>query len=919
MSMRMLLRILLATACCVVFHATVTHARVQAQDAVSNPQRRREYIDQQRAYPFAQIPLRPMTRQQLVAAFRRSIPLSGSSSLAIDGDWTLIGPSPIGNVDAGRVAALAIDPRNPQVIYAGAAQGGVWKTTNGGASWTPLTDTQCSLATGSIALDPLNPDIVYVGTGEQNYSGDSYYGCGVLKSTNGGVSWTTLGGSIFDTNTGGARIGSFAIVPGVPPATQSSVLLTASTFGVYRSADAGLTWTRITIAANPNSQATDIVVHPSNPNIVFAAYSSTGFNAANGIYRSTNGGVSFPTKLVNGLPTANVGRIRLAIAPSGPDTMYAAVHNTSSSQLLGIWRSIDGGENWLQMTAQNASCGSQCWYNLHITIDPRNAATLYLGGVALYKSVDGANTFTNIGSSIHVDHHAFVFDPTNANIVIAGSDGGVYRSINAGMTWASINANLAITQFYHGISFGQLGAAQMLGGTQDNGTAAYSGLLRWPRVIGADGGYTAINPVTGMSFGETQWSSSFGGPRRALTFTGPFGSPLQNGIDMADAALFIPPIEMDVARPHILFFGTSKLYRTHDNGDSWLAINPTPGRTANGRVSAIAPARSDSNVIYVGTSDGNVQVTTNGGTNWSSRIVGLPTRYITDMVVHRSNADVAYVTVSGFGTGHVWKTSNAGVNWQNISSNLPDLPVNGMTLLPDGSLHIGTDLGVYRTTNDGASWEPFGRGLPNVAVFDIAYHRATSTLAAATHGRSIFATTVTAPVVATALAVVTNPLAAGSGMTFLRQPVVQVVGVAGDSTDGSNAITVSVASGTGTLSGTLTVSAVAGAARFTNLALTGTGAVQLRFTSPGLAPVTTASFQIAPVVGDVTLDGVVNAADAGAVLSYSVQLPVPGGYRLTPNGDANCDGRINAFDAAIILAYVAGRDVSRFCVGRPTQ
>jgi photosystem II stability/assembly factor-like uncharacterized protein len=666
----------------------LTSSAAQGQTArpTSNVERRSEYFRQQRQYPFAQMPAHGR-RLDLIARYRGASLFGPQPSTIDDGDWRTLGPGPIGTADAGRVAALAIDPRNGQVIYAGAAQGGVWKSTNGGSSWSALTDTQCSLAVGALVLDPLNPDIVYAGTGEQNYSGDSFYGCGVLKSTNGGTTWTTLGSSIFDTSTGGARMGRIAIIPGTPPAASSSVLLAATTFGLYRSADAGNTWTRVVIAGNPNSQATDVAVHPRNPAIVYAAFTSTGFNVANGVYKSTDGGVTFPTRLSTGFPTANVGRITFAIAPSGPDTMYVAVHNTSNSALLGIWRSIDGGTNWTQATALNANCAPQCWYDIVIAVDPTNAAIVYFGGVRLFRSADAAEAFTNIGNTIHVDHHAFAFDPGAPSTIYAGSDGGVYRSLNGGTNWTSLNANLTITQFYHGLSFSSDGSG-LLGGTQDNGTAAYTGAVAWPRVIGADGGFTAINPLTGMAFGETQWSPpNTGGPLRAPAHTGPFSFRI-NGINRGEGGLFIPPLEMDYARPHTLYFGTARLYRTRDNGDSWSVINSTPGRVTSASTSAIAPARSDSNVVYLGSNDGNVQVTTDGGSTWSARASNLPARFVTDFAVHRSNPDIAYVTFSGFQTPHVWKTINAGVSWTNIGSNLPDMPVNGIALLPDGSLCV---------------------------------------------------------------------------------------------------------------------------------------------------------------------------------------------------------------------------------------
>lgn len=901
----------LRTAASIAMAALIAHTGVlraqEPQEEEGDALRRREYLELQRRYPYAEVPAHA-TRHQMVSKFRNGLTLSITQSAAgAPGDWTGIGPAPIGGVGAGRVAALAVNRTNPLVIYAGAAQGGVWKTTNGGDSWTPLTDTQCSLATGAITIDPLDSNIVYVGTGEQNYSGDSYYGCGILKSTNGGTSWTTLGASIFDTNTGGAHMGRIAIIPGTAPATSSSVILAATDFGLYRSADAGATWTKITVGS---SHVVDVAVKPNNPLIVYASV------LRDAIYQSNDGGLTFPTRLATGWPTSDIFRIQFTISQSAPETMYAAVGKNSNSQLLGIFRSTDGGVTWVQAAGTGASCSAQCWYDIAISVDPTNPAIVYFSGLGVYRSVNSGETFTNITSTVHVDQHAFAFDPTAPTTIYAGSDGGVYRSTTSGANWLSLNSNMAITQFYHGISFSPAGN-QVLGGTQDNGTATGTpGVSSWFAVLGGDGGFTAVNPLTGVAFGETQWDANFGGPRKAGSVNGFMGPSLISGITMSESALFIPPIEMDMARPHTLYFGTRTLYRSRNNGDSWTAINLTPGRNAGNSVSAIAPAASDSLIVYVGTADGNVQVTTDGGVTWTSRITGLANRYVTDFAVHRSNPSIVYMTNSGFGTGHVWKSTNAGVTWTNLSSNLPDMPINGIAFLPDGSLYIAADIGVYKSTNDGTSWAPFGNGFPNVAAFDVVYHALSSTLAAATHGRGVFTTTVVAPATAAALALKTVPFGgAGSGQPLTRQPVVAVVGPAGDVVAGvANMVTATLASGTGTLGGTTTVAAVNGIATFTNLTITGAGIFTLNFTSPGLTTVTSASFSVTARRGDVTSDGVVTAADALQVLQQAVGLTLPPTSRATPNGDANCDGVVNSIDAAIILSFVVGRDVTRFCV-----
>jgi len=539
-----------------------------------------------------------------------------------------------------------------------------------------------------------------------------------------------------------------------------------------------------------------------------------------------------------------------------------------------------------------------------ISIDPANASNVYFSGFSLYRSTDGGATFSDVGSAIHPDHHAFAYDIATPGTIVAGSDGGVYRSANNGSTWTSLNTNLSLTQFYPGVSFASTGT-RVMGGTQDNGTVQYSGALSWPRIFGGDGGFTATNPLTNVSFLETQWN---GGPRRSDIGY----NSVVNGINLSDNALFIPPLVMDNALPAILYFGTSKLYRTVNNGDLWSSIN-TPGFT----VSAIGPAEFDANTIYVGGNNGGVQVTTNGGTSWANRTTGLPGRYITDFAVHRSNSQTAYVSVSGFGSGHVFKTTNGGVLWTNISGNLPDLPVNSLILLPGGELDVGTDLGVYRSSDDGATWSAFGAGLPALVIDDLAFNPTSNTLYAATHGRGMYSATVTVATPATLTAINTQPGGAMPNTAFTVQPVVSIRSAAGDLASGaSNSVTAAIASGTGTLNGTTTVAAVSGLATFTNLSIVGQGTgFSLLFTSSSLSSSTSGTFNVGVLRGDVTDDGVITSLDAQAVLQGVIGVTLPAGYKLTPNGDANCNGTAQVIDAQIILRKVTGMDVSAFCVG----
>ena len=700
-----------------------------AQD--DNPRLRWEHFYRQRAYPFGTIPPGALqrAREQLIGTWPDPF---GDAFLRAAVPWTQIGPEriPISLTSSGRLSTIAVHPSDPNTLYIGAAQGGVWKTVNGGASWTPLTDRECSLAMGSIAIDPVDPNIVYAGTGEQHFSGDSYYGCGVLRSADGGTTWTTLGISVFQTAAEGARISKIVIDPATAGSTTGTTVLVASDFGLFRSTNSGTDWTTVLTGTT-----TDVVMDPTNSATLYAGRWGVGLS------KSTDGGVNW-VALTSGLPVADVGRINLAIAPSAPQTIYAAVHTTSGNGLAGIFKTTDGGADWTQLTATNANCGAQCWYDMTIAVHPTNDSLVYFGGITLFRSSDGGANFASINGPLHVDQHFLTFDPLDPNTVYVANDGGIYKSTDGGSTWTTLNTNLSITQFYPGISLHPNDPSVAMGGTQDNGTVGYTGTADWASLLSGDGGFTAIdflNPTT--RYAETQWtaSSGFSGPRRS---DAGFFVHKVNGIDTDDRALFIPPLIMDPVDPQVLYFGTFRLYRTADRADSWTAISPD--LTTGGSISAIAVSPADSDVLYVGSNTGDLHTTVDGGASWTTVDAALPDRYVTDIAIDESDPQTAFVTVSGFGSGHVFKTTDGGAGWQDVSANLPDVPMNAVLIEPGtpSNIFLGTDLGVFMSTDGAASWAPFNDGLPLVAVFDLALMPNTGVFLAATHGRGMFSRTV---------------------------------------------------------------------------------------------------------------------------------------------------------------------------------
>jgi len=756
-----------------------------AASATANQIRRRQdWFYRQRAFPLSAIPggayqrafqgLDQMIQNEArLRAGRGALnpkSANGAEVAASNTQWTPIGPQPTLTpfaypISAGRVSALAVDPGNANVVYLGAAQGGVWKTTDGGTNWIPKTDSQTTLAVGSIALDPSNSSIVYVGTGEEVFSGDSYYGAGILKSIDGGSTWTQLGASTFggpfSTTLGGARIGSIAVHP-----TNGQIVLAAAQFfssgvpnGIFRSTDGGTTWTNVLSGA----PGTGVVFDGNN---AYAALGSIIGNANNGVYKSTDGGANWARADAAGatkLPTTDVGRIALAIAPSSPLTLYAGIQNsgTNFGDLLGLFKSVDGGVNWTQVTTNPDYCTPQCWYDNVIRVAPTNASAVYLGGSAgpgnltsLFRSLDGGTTWTNITSGangviLHVDHHALAFSGDSTKF-FAGNDGGVWSTTDmtgASVNWTNLNNTLSITQFYGGLSIHPTDVNTSFAGTQDNGIQKYTGGLAWNYSTCGDGGWSAFDSVQP----STVYAACQDIDIRKSTTGGASWSSAVNGITNSDRGQFIPPLVVDPSNPLNVYFGTFRVYQSINGAGLWTPISPdlaSPSTTAN--VTTIAVAPSDSNTVYAGTGNSKVQVTTNAlagaGATWTDRSsASLPPRFVTQIAVAPANPLIAYVTFSGFSgfadtKGHVFKTTTGGTSWTDISGNLPNTPVNDIVIDPDlaNTFYVGTDVGVFRTTDGGVTWSTLVTGLPRVAVFSLKLHRTSRTLRAATHGRGVW-------------------------------------------------------------------------------------------------------------------------------------------------------------------------------------
>ena len=711
---------------------------------------RQAWFYNQRAYPLSRIPagarlnaIRELQRIDAAAA-QRPVPRASTprtSGIAPNSStWTLIGPQPTSGLVSGRVTGIAIDPRSNNTVYIGAAEGGVWKTTDGGVTWLPLTDSQVSLASGAIALDPLSPDTVYVGTGEANFSGDSYYGAGILKSTDAGATWTSIVGPFLQDHIGAIVVNT----------VNSQIVLCASDSGIWRSADGAQTWTQTLAGAIGTSLALD----PGNPNSVYAALGDSYGNAKNGVYHSTDGGLTWQALTGTGLPSTGAGRIQIAMAPSQTQTLYVQIQDAVSTgnlwgTLLGIYKSTDGGNTWTQLTAAQES-GTQLWYDSAIAVSPLDPNVVFAGAIGLIRSLDGGQSWSNV-LPMHADKHAFAFTQDGAELFIA-TDGGIYSTTGitaANPTAASLNTTLALTQFYPGMAIHPQDPEIAIAGTQDNGTQFFSGAPLWTQVECGDGGFNVIDPsLPSFAYGSCQQITSI---FRTLDLSSqPQWIEAAYGIDRSDNAEWVAPLVMDPSNPQTLYFGTYRLWQTLDSAGIWYPVSADlTGGKQQGSLTAIAVAPSDSHTVYCSTNNSYLQVTTNMqlGVNatWTNRSAGLPQRYPTKIVVDPIEAATAYVAFSGFATGslpsgHIFMTTNAGENWTDISGNLPNIPVNDLVVDPDipNTLYAGTDAGVMVSADAGNTWQTLGGGLPKVVVLSLVLHRPSRILRAATHGRSVW-------------------------------------------------------------------------------------------------------------------------------------------------------------------------------------
>ena len=733
-----------------------------------------------------------------MVAFAQATPDAKTTPVAFDADsarlaelpWRSIGPA----VTSGRVVDFAV-PEGPrsqigrrlgELFYVASASGGVWKTTNGGTTWEPIFDHQASASIGDIAVAPSNPDIIWVGTGEANNQRSSSWGDGVYKSQDGGKTWTNMGLKKSE------HIGRVIVHPANPEivfvAAAGPLWGAGGDRGLFRTTDGGRTWKNVK-NMDAHTGFTDVIFDPSNPNVIYAAsfqrerrpYSYVGGGPGSGLWKSIDGGDTW-ARLTEGLPKGDVGRIGLDVSRSNPNIVYATIETkvTGTGAATGntegsVYRSDDYGASWQKM----GTGFSYPWYMGQIRVDPTNPDRVYFMGVALQVSTDGGRTFRTTADAAHSDHHAMWIDPTDPDHLIIGCDGGVYISYDRGRT-VDFVPNLPISQYYAIATDLRQPFYYVYGGLQDNSswggpsqTRNRQGITNadWIRTTGGDGFYAQIDPVDPSTvYGESQGGDIVRydvrtGEQKTIKPLPEFGSKQYRW--NWSSPMLISPYDHNT-----IYFGANYLFKSANRGDAWTRLGPDltrqlkrdslpvmgkiwprdaiarhQGTADYGNISTIDESPLRQGLLYVGTDDGVISVSRDGGTTWTGikKFPGVPDQtYVSRVVASRFNEGSVYATLDNHRnddfTPYVLKSSDYGAHWSPISGNLPangSVQVIREDLVEPSLLFVGTEFGVFYSAQ-GNSWTQLKYNIPTVAVHDIVVHPRERDLVIGTHGRGIY-------------------------------------------------------------------------------------------------------------------------------------------------------------------------------------
>ena len=687
--------------------------------------------------------------------------------------WSSIGPDGInftggpyggppywGRV-SGRIRGLAIHPTNPDIVYIGAASGGIWKTINGGDSWMNIGDELPSLTYGAIAIDPNNPEIIYAGAGEfvatfySLYAG-SFEGDGLYKSTDGGQTWNQI------TN-GFGGITQFGDLD-VSPHNSNTVIAALgggvwhrgdlTNEGIWLSTNAGENWTRTLVAGD----ASDVIFHPTDPNIVYAAAGDRLGTA--GFHISTDAGLTW-TKSNNGLQfSSEITRMQISLCDLNPSIIYATIFNFSSvsgdTALTRAYKTTDGGLNWNHISPGTWFGGiypsinfiyDQGFYDLTVAVNPSNPDQVLIGNVELHQTSDGQNfnpvrisgSTNSSGCLVHVDIHKILFAPSNNNIVYLACDGGIYKSTNGGINWFHINNGITTMQIYRMASH-KFNPDTLMIGMQDNGIGiTYDrGSTPYQDLYGGDG--------MEVFFDHTDPNGMFVSIQNGNTAMSPnFGNTFQNQFNLSGA--WITPYFMHPTNNQWVYAATDRIWRSTNRGQNWTTI--TNVVSPNSLINTMDQSSVNPDImIFAGSYYTNfpaVKYSTDGGFNWHQRTnFGGLSRYISRVVCDPVDENTFYLVKSGYSPGNkIYKTTDLGENWTNISGDLPDIPHNDLFVDPEtNNYYAANDFGVYSSTDEGVTWIREGNGMPFVVAndFDYVVHNDSGYLRIGTFGRSVFET-----------------------------------------------------------------------------------------------------------------------------------------------------------------------------------
>ncbi len=661
--------------------------------------------------------------------------------------WTWLGPGNIG----GRIRSILIHPNDNNTMWLGSCGGGIWKTTNGGASWFPLDDFMATLSVGCMTMDPNNPNIIYAGTGEgffETEAGSSntaaIVGAGIFKTTDGGTTWVQM-----QSTASWKYVNRIGI-----PASNSNVILAATDTGVYRSVDGGSSWTK-----TYDGWIYDLDISPANDNAVVI-----GMHEGTGTAYSTDGGATF----TNSTGISGTHRVETAFSKSSPNIVYAAA---AANDRIKIYQSTNGGVSFtLKTTGSGISTYSA--YNIALWVDPTNPNTLVVGGVNLYRSTNAGASFTSGFGNVHSDMHIIVnrktFDGVNERTVYFGTDGGIFRANNVyADAVTELNNQLGITQFYGGAMNDATG--KMVAGAQDNYTSLFTGNTEgWTPVIGGDGGFACAD--------QTNPNYFYGGYQYiglARTSDGGANWTMING-GISDAGgsncNFISYYMLDPNNPNTMLVCARRIWRSTNvkaATPTWTIIKNAIGNSpiqdipnahmlpnSPYNASTIAVAKGNSDIIWVGYNNGEVWKTTNGTaatptwTKMDDNPGPLPDRWISRIVIDPNNPNVVYIAIMGWESDNIWKTTDGGATFTRITGTapraIPSAPVSALALDPlrPGHLIAGTDLGIFSSWDDGQTWSVSTQGPGTVSIEELVWRNNTQLLAF-TYGRGAWQATVT--------------------------------------------------------------------------------------------------------------------------------------------------------------------------------